>query len=223
MNHKQGKDRHQIFMLCMEDMVAQDSWARLVDVLVEAMPIEEFGFKNVELNSQGNEPYHPSDLFKLLLYGYREGIRSASKLEKACLVNMEVVWLLKGLRPSKRTINYFRHNNTKAIEKAHRFFVQLLKKWDLIGGDVFAIDGTKVRGQNSLKRNFNAKKVKRHLEYIERKITEYLDQLAEEEASRKRGKRQRIQEIEDKIEVLNERREQYHQIAEHVEESDDGQ
>ncbi|MBR9922466.1 MAG: hypothetical protein GYB31_16635 [Bacteroidetes bacterium] len=41
-----------------------------------------------------------------------------------------------------------------------------------------AVDGTKVRGQNSLKNNFNAKKIRRHLEYIDGRIGDYLDQLA---------------------------------------------
>jgi len=99
----------------------------------------------------------------LFLYGYRYGIRSAGKLAHACQVNIEVIWLLKGLCSSKRTLIYFRHNNSEAIEQAHRHFVQILKEWKLIGGKVFAIDETKVHGQNSLKRNFNAKKLDRRL------------------------------------------------------------
>jgi hypothetical protein len=87
--------------------------------------------------------------------------------------------LLKGLRPSPRTVNYFRANNTEAIENAHRHFVGLLKNWKLIDGQVMAVDSTKVRGQNSLKNNFNAKKIRRHLDYIDGKIGDYLDQLDE--------------------------------------------
>jgi transposase len=132
------------------------------------------------------------------LYGYRHGIRSANQLAKACTINVEVMCLpagaraqaglLKGLRPSPRTVNYFRANNTEAIENAHRHFVGLLKNWKLIDGQVMAVDGTKVRGQNSLKNNFNAKKIRRHLEYIDGRIGDYLDQLeeAEEDPSRRK-------------------------------------
>ena len=131
MHYQKGKNREQIFMTSFSQMVEHDSWARVVDLFVDAMPFSEFGFKNSKLNKEGNLPYHPADLFKLLLYGYRNGIRSANKLHKASKVNVEVMWLLKGLRPSPRTICYFRANNSKAIEKAHRYFVKLLKNWDL--------------------------------------------------------------------------------------------
>jgi transposase len=168
-------------------------------LFVDALPIEELGFSNSKLNKEGNLPYHPSDLFKLLLYGYRNGIRSAEKLSKACMINVEVMCLptcgeqaglLNGLRPSPRTLNYFRANNSEAIEKAHRHFVKLLKKWKLLDGKVIALDGTKVRGQNCMKNYFNAKKIQRHLDYIEGKIGDYLDQLDDEEPSKKHRKRE---------------------------------
>jgi transposase len=59
-------------------------------------------------------------MFKLFLYGYHKRIRSANQLAEACIINLEVIWLLNGLRPSARTINYFGANNGEPIEKAHR-------------------------------------------------------------------------------------------------------
>ena len=155
MHYQEGQDRNQMFVTSMEEMVAADSWARIVDLFVDSMPLEDFGFKNMDLNKEGNIPYHPSDLFKLLLYGYRKRVRSSLKLSEACKINVEVIWLLKGLSPSPRTINYFRSDNCQAIEKAHRCFVKLLKNWKLIKGETLAVDSMKIRGQNSLKNNFN--------------------------------------------------------------------
>ncbi|MBL4709029.1 MAG: hypothetical protein JKY48_11400 [Flavobacteriales bacterium] len=57
-----------------------------------------------------------------------------------------------------------------------RYFVAILKDWDLIDGKTIAIDSFKTRAQNSLKNNFNARKVKRHIDYIDyidNKINEY--------------------------------------------------
>lgn len=211
-------------MTSLSQMVEPDSWARVVDFFVDALPITELGFTHSNLNKEGNLPYHPSDLFKLLLYGYRHGIRSANKLADACKINVEVMWLLKGLRPSARTVNYFRANNTEAIENAHRHFVQLLKKWQLVDGQVMALDGTRVRGQNSLKNNFNAKKIQRHLDYIDGKIGEYLEQLDEAEDEEPGAKqRKKIQELEDKIGQMEKRREDYEGLGRQVEKSPDGQ
>jgi transposase len=145
MHYQRGKDRGQVFMTSLEEMVDPESWARIVDLFVDALPVTELGFAHSKLNKEGNLPYHPADLFKLLLYGYRHGIRSANQLAKACTINVEVMWLLKGLRPSPRTVNYFRANNTEAIENAHRHFVGLLKNWKLIDGQVMAVDGTKIQ------------------------------------------------------------------------------
>jgi phosphoglycerate dehydrogenase-like enzyme len=40
-----------------------------------------------------------------------------------------------------------------------------------------AVDGTKIRGNNSKKNNYNPKKIERHLAYIEEKTQQYLQQL----------------------------------------------
>lgn len=223
MQFRQGQNREQFFMTSMSEWVADDSWARIVDMFVDALPMSTFGFVNTTLNAEGNEPYNPADLFKLLLYGYRKRIRSANQLQNACLINMEVVWLLKGLRPSARTINYFRTNNGAAIEKAHKYFVRLLKNWKLIDGDLIAIDGMKIRAQNSLKNNFNQKKIDRHIEYIDHKMQDYFDQWDEVKKSKMRDKKKTLTTIENKIETLQERLENYNEIQELIDESPDGQ
>jgi len=40
-----------------------------------------------------------------------------------------------------------------------------------------AVDGSKFRGQNSKKNNYNEKKVKDHLGYIDRQVDKYLTEL----------------------------------------------
>ena len=52
----------------------------------------------------------------------------------------------------------------------------------MVDGATIAIDSFKVRAQNSLKNNHNARKIKRHLDYIDEKINDYLEQLEKEDA-----------------------------------------
>lgn len=174
-------NRNQLSMMALEELVGKDSYARLVDLFVDALPLKELGFTNIEHETQGRPPYHPAVLLKLYMYGYRHGIRSSNKLHQACLVNVEVWWLLKGLKPSPRTICYFRKNNAQAFKKAFQHFVLLLKEWKLIDGQTIAIDSFKIRAQNSLKNNFNQKKIDRHLEYIDHKINQYQEELDKED------------------------------------------
>lgn len=225
MHYQEGQDRNQMFVTSMEEMVAADSWARIVDLFVDSMPLEDFGFKNMELNKEGNIPYHPSDLFKLVLYGYRKRIRSSLKLSEACKINVEVIWLLKGLRPSPRTMNYFRSNNGLPIEKAHKFFVRMLRDWRLIAGETLAVDSMKIRGQNSLKNNFNRKKIKRHLEYIDGRIADYLEELGKIEDKKNKTKKDRDERknLKEKIKQKEAKKKQYNEMEERVKASSDGQ
>src|SRR5690554_7358164 len=88
-------------------------------MFVDILPMEELGFIDV-LNSEGRPPYHSTDMLKLYLYGYKNKLRSSRQMEHACKVNLEVIWLLKGLRPSARKIAYFRKNNAVAFKLAFR-------------------------------------------------------------------------------------------------------
>ena len=119
-------------------------------------------------------------MMKLYLYGYQNTIRSCRKLEKACKTNIEVMWLINQQKPHYKTIANFRKDNAVAFKEVFRYFVALLKDWSLIGGNTIAIDSFKIRAQNSLKNNFNARKVKRHIDYIDQKILDYEMQLDQE-------------------------------------------
>ena len=203
-------------MLSFDQFVKPDSWARVVDLFVSVLPIKELGFK-AEHAQEGRPPYQSSDLLKLYLYGYRSGIRSSRKLAHACQVNIEVIWLLKGLAPSARKIAYFRKNNPNAFKKAFRYFVLILKDLQLIDGQTIAIDSFKIRAQNSLKNNFNQKKIDRHIEYIDNKIEEYQNHLELEDATDKQ------KEIEDKITYQNTKKERYQSIEKQLQQSGQSQ
>lgn len=209
--------RNQMTMIALDEMVAKDSYARLVDAFVDALPLDNLGFKHAECNSEGRPPYHPAVLLKLYMYGYRHGIRSSNKLHQACLVNVELWWLLKGLKPSPRTILYFRANNAAAFKKAFQHFVLLLKEWKLIDGETIAIDSFKIRAQNSLKNNFNQKKIDRHIDYIDAKIAEYEQQLNQADNL------ESIAQIQDKIAYQKEKRVNYKAVEKQLKETGESQ
>jgi len=175
--------------------------------------LSSLGFKDV-LNSEGRPPDRSSDMLKLFMYGYKKKLRSSYQLEEACRVNLEVIWLMRGLRPSACKIAYFRKDNYKAFKQAFRHFVLLLKDMNLISGETIAIDSFKIRAQNSLKNNFNQKKIDRHLEYIDGKINEYLQELESCELEES----QRQEALEENEKRVNENPDYYklrQQITEH--------
>jgi len=81
-------------------------------------------------------------------------------------VNVELWWLVHEHKPSYKTIANFRKDNNASFKKLFRVFRDFCKKIELYGRGTVAIDGTKIRGQNSRKNNFIINKINRHLEYI---------------------------------------------------------
>lgn len=194
MDYISGNDRNQIQFFALEEMVALDSWARVIDFFVDVLPLQDLGFKHASLQKEGRPPYSPCLLLKLYLYGYKHSIRSSRKLEHSCKVNIELWWLLKGLKPSFRSIAYFRKDNSAAIKSAFRYFVILLQELDLIEGETIGIDSFKVRAQNSVRNNFSQSKIDRHFDYIDTKIEEYEQLLQQADDAEKKELHRKIAE-----------------------------
>ena len=73
-------------------------------------------------------------------------------------------------------------------------------------------DSTKLRAQNSKKSNFNAKKIERHLAYIEQKLDEYCKSLAEADGDDR-------DQIRKEIDTYQQRRDRYQEIGQQMKES----
>jgi transposase len=213
----QGHDRTQthLFPVSLDQSIDPDNEVRLIDLFVESLSLNDYGFKS-DFIENGRPAYHPADLLKLFIYGYLNKIRSSRDLEKECKRNIEVMWLLKCLKPDHNTISNFRMDNPKAIKKVFRATVQMAKHFDLIGGKLIAGDSTKFRAQNSKKNNYNQAKINRHITYIDNKLEEYNHALAEQDGDNK-------QQIQEEIEKQQNRKGQYKEIEKQLKESGESQ
>lgn len=219
MKYIQGQNRSQIqlFTLTLDDAIEADNEVRLIDAFVSHLDLEELGF-DMQAGENGRPSYHPGDLLRLFIYGYLNRIRSSRSLEKECKRNIETMWLLKQLKPDHNTIANFRRDNPKAIKRVFKETVRIAKYFNLIGGQLLAGDGTKLRAQNSKKNNFNQKKIDRHLQYIENKLDEYNQALAKEDGDASRKK-----ELQAEIKKHEQRKEKYHKLEEELKETGEKQ
>ncbi|HRH67830.1 MAG TPA: IS1182 family transposase [Bacteroidia bacterium] len=174
-----GVDREQalLFPVSLEEMIPKEHPVRIIDLFIQALDLHKLGFANTLPAVEGRPAYDPKDLLKLYLYGYLNRIRTSRLLERECERNVEVMWLLRGLKPCFRTIAGFRSANSEGLKNLFRYFVQIMKNWNLVEGQTIAIDSSKFRAVNSKKNNFNPRKIERQLTYIENKIEEYLVEL----------------------------------------------
>jgi transposase len=210
----QNREQLNIFPVSLDESISKDNEVRIIDLFVEGIDVKSFGFK-VDYVENGRPAYQPADLLKLYIYGYFNKIRSSRDLEKECKRNIEVMWLLKGLKPDHNTISNFRRDNPEPIRKVFKTTVQTAKHFKLIGGKLLAGDSTKMRAQNSRKNNFNENKITQHLEYIDRKIEEYSEMLATEDGERDI--------ITKKIENQQKRKQKYEELSKQLKETGEDQ
>jgi transposase len=213
----EGHNRTQttLFPVTLDESISTDNEVRVIDLFVDSLSLKDYGFRT-DFVENGRPAYHPSDLLKLFIYGYMNKTRSTRDLEKECHRNIEVMWLIKCLRPDHNTISNFRQDNEKAIRKVFRATVQIAKHFNLIGGKLIAGDSTKLRAQNSKKNNFNQAKIDRHLAYIDNKLNEYNKALTESDEEN-----QKI--IQEEIKKQQERKAGYLDIEKKLKESGESQ
>jgi len=132
------------------------------------------GFARSTPKATGRPGYAPGDLLKLYLYGYLNRIRSSRRLSTEAGRNLEVMWLLRGMRPDFRTIADFRGDNRDAFKPVFRAFVMLCRRLDLFGRELLAVDGTRLKAVNSRRRNFTRQKLADWIKLADERIEEYL-------------------------------------------------
>jgi len=171
-------NRHQMTFSTLDSLVDADSVVRVVDVFVDFAEGDNLGFKT-DYQVTGRPSYPVRTFIGLYIYGYLNKIRSSRDLEKACKTNVELWWLLRGQKPCYKTIANFRKDNKKGFRNLFVKFRSFCKQMDLYGREIIALDGSKFRAQNSMKNNYNAKKIDRQIEYINEKEEEYIKGLDE--------------------------------------------
>ena len=176
MGYKEKASRDQIMLLpdSIDDYVTDDNPVRVIDAFVDSLNMVKLDFTKSKPADTGCPAYDPCDMLKLYIYGYYNRIRSSRKLMVECGRNVEVMWLMGKLQPDFRTISDFRKENTKSLREVFREFVRLCDKLKLYNKELLAVDGTKVRAQNSNDKCFNVDALNRKLANIDEHISEYL-------------------------------------------------
>lgn len=209
-------DRNQVTMKTLDAMVEWDSIARVIDCFVDHLDLKELGFEKAEPSFEGRPCYDPHSLLKLYLYGYRKSIRSSRKLAAACITNIDVIWMLGGLRPDFRTISDFRKDNIKNLKGVFKEFLRRVTV-DLETGYV-SIDGSKFKAWNGKDRNFTIMKLDDRIKWLEDHSQEYLrliDEADREEESFSGTLTK--EELEAKLQEYQERLERYRSYRELME------
>lgn len=183
MSYIEGINRNQILLFpeIVDDYITEDNPVRFIDKFIDTLDLKELGFTHTKPKTVGSNSYDPADMLKLYIYGYINRIRSSRRLEIEAQRNVELMWLIKKLKPDFKTIADFRKDNPKALKEVFKIFVVFCKSLDLFSGELIAIDGSKFRAVNSRKNNFNEKSINKLLENLDKSIEKYMKNLEEKD------------------------------------------
>ena len=183
---KAGASREEASLLPprVDDYVGPNNPVRAIESYVAALDLSKLGFRHADRGvGIGQPPYDPADLLKLYLYGYVNQVRSSRRLEREAQRNLELIWLLRGLRPGYRTIAKFRAENWAALKAANRGFVLLARELDLVGGSLVGIDGAFFHGDASKASIATRKRIADQLAALDREIEAYGKELEANDAA----------------------------------------
>ena len=208
MTHIAGHDRSQTLLLpeSLDDYVGPENPVRFIEAFVDGVDLTAAGFIRVSAKRTGRPGYAPADLLKLYIYGYLNRVRSSRRLEAETHRNIEVIWLLRHLKPDYKTIADFRHDNRKAFRPIFRQFVLLCRQLDLFGRELLAVDGTRIKAVNNKDRNVTRASLTKFIELADAKLDDYLQRLDQSDAAEITTRGSRVENLAEKIAAIRTRR-----------------
>jgi transposase len=221
----EGEDRTQGVLLpeFLDDYVAEDNPARVIDVFVDELDLHALGFAGVVPEATGRPAYHPATMLKVYLYGYLNRVQSSRRLERETRRNIELMWLTGRLMPDFKTIADFRRDNGAAIRSACAQFVVLCRQFNLFTRAVVALDGSRFKAVNNRDKNFTVAKVAKRIEQVEASIARYLTALDRADRRDDDVAEARTVRLTEKIEGLRRQMQSLKAMVEQVEASPDKQ
>src|SRR3954453_5337403 len=208
MTHISGRDRSQLLLLpeAVDDYVGPDNPVRFIEAFVDGLDLAVVGFVRVIPKATGRPGYDPADLLKLYIYGYLNRVRSSRRLEAETHRHIEVIWLLRHLKPDFKTIADFRRDNRKAFRPIFRQFVLLCRQMDLFGKELLAVDGTRIKAVNKKDRNFTRASLTKFVELADTKRDDYLHRLDQSDVAENKTSGSRVENLAEKIAAIRARR-----------------
>ena len=187
-------------------LVDRSNICRVIDAFVRSLDMAELGFKYAQTKDTGRPPHDPAHMLMLYLYGYLNRIRSSRRLEAEAQRNIEVMWLLTKLTPDDKTIANFRKDNTRALKSVFRNFSLWCNEQELYGKKLVAVDGSKFRANANRKSVHTQKGTEKKLADVERKISEYINELEKNDSAEADDAKLDTTRISEVLKHLNEKK-----------------
>jgi transposase len=169
------------------DLLEPEHPARVIDRVVELLDLKVIYDAYKE---EGNPPYHPKMMLKVLFYSYCTGIMSSRKMWKGLKDRADYIFLSGDQVPNFRTINNYRTRHMEVLADIFTQIVHLCVKLGMVEFEHLAIDGEKVHANASYHRSKNKKRLEQSYERVKEGIEKLLGREVNEDfTEEKKGER----------------------------------
>jgi transposase len=121
-------------------------------------------------DEEGAPAYDPAILLKIVLLAYSRGVTSSRRIARLCEQNVMFMAVSADSRPHFTTIAHFVSSSPEEIGALFREVVLICDELDLIGGDLFAVDGCKLPSNASKEWSGTRADLKKKVRKLDRAI-----------------------------------------------------
>lgn len=161
------------------ELIPEDDSVRLLNSALERM---DYSKLYAAYSRMGRIETSPKNLFKIVVYGYMNGIYSSRKLEQACRRDVNFMYLLeRAPAPDHATIARFRSERlTDAVEDLFTQLVEILAEIGELSLSSVFIDGTKIEASANRYSFVWKKNIQKNEAKMQEKMKTDLPKLASE-------------------------------------------
>jgi len=159
----------------LEELIPEEHLVRVVNRVVEAIDLEPLMAK---YQGGGTSSYHPKMMLKVLVYAYCEKVFTSRRIEKGLRENVNFMWLAGGNVPDFRTINRFCGLVMKGeVREVFTKVLELLIEEGYVKLENYFVDGTKIGADANQHKVVWAKKTAKNKVRLKQKIEQLLDEI----------------------------------------------
>jgi len=166
-----------LFPLDISQLINDGHLVRVINSFVDQLSLSVL---SRPFQYEGNPPYHPAMMMKVLLYSYSTKLFSSRKIEKALKQDITYMWLSGMQTPDHNTINRFRSYYFKDIlDDVFTDLLDFLYENKYIRFETYFVDGTKLEADAYKYSHVWKKNTLRYKENLKEKVTGLLKEISE--------------------------------------------
>jgi transposase len=200
----------------IDDYGTGENPVRFIDASVERLELERLGVARAHAALTGRPADDPRDGLKRYIAGDLNRLRSSRRLERETHRHVELIWLLRKLRPDFKTMADCRKPHTKALQALFRGFVLLCQQLARLGAALLALDGSQRKAVHSQHQTFPQATLEQALKDIDAQVAQSLRDLDATDSEASRVHQPTRAELQNKIERLQERQKRYRGVVQEI-------